>query len=93
MAILTNEQPINIDDLSVDIDMKDVSRRGPTSSCDPKMGPEDLDELREDDGKGMEFPTPNLYELEQRGLLCEGQRTRLEPPTSDFLLLSLASLS
>ena len=53
--------------MSVDIDMKDVSRRGPTSSCDPKMGPEDLDELREDDGKGMEFPTHNLYELEQRG--------------------------
>jgi len=25
VAILTNEQPINIDDLSVDIDMRDIS--------------------------------------------------------------------
>lgn len=66
MAILTNEQPINVDDLSVDIDMKDVSRRGTSSHCD--KGPDDIDELREDDGKGMEFPTHNLYELEQRGV-------------------------
>ncbi len=58
---------MNVDDLSVDIDMKDVSRRGTASQCDGKVGPDELDELREDDGKGMEFPTHNLYELEQRG--------------------------
>ena len=68
MAILTNEQPLNVDDLSVDIDMKDVSRRGGNAShSDAKMGPDDLDDLRDEDGKGMEFPTHNLYELEQRG--------------------------
>jgi hypothetical protein len=55
--------------LSVDVDMKDVSRRGGTASSqsDAKLGSDDADELREDDGKGMEFPTHNLYELEQRG--------------------------
>ena len=67
---MTNEQPINVDDLSVDIDMKDVSRRGGNASsshCDAKMGTDDSYDLREEDGKGMEFPTHNLYELEQRG--------------------------
>ena len=73
VAILTNEQPLNVDDLSVDIDMKDVSRRGggtasSSTQSDGKMNPDgEIDESREEEGKGMEFPTHNLYELEQRG--------------------------
>ena len=53
--------------------MKDVSRRGggtasSSTQSDGKMNPDgEIEESREEEGKGMEFPTHNLYELEQRG--------------------------
>ncbi len=75
VAILTNEQPLSsygtLDDLSADIDMRDVSTAnerfiGPINN--PKGGsnvdPDAID--TSDSANNIEFPVTNLYELDQR---------------------------
>ena len=67
VSILTNDTPMSsfgtLNDLTADIDMRDVSTTGVEEHKDfgPHLNPEN-----DHDDKRPSFPTTNFYELEQR---------------------------